>query len=510
MSLDARPAEVFDPDAAELPAALQRALSGVSPIVLLVAGAEARESGWAARVAVAAADAASSRRRVILADLSFETPELHGVLGMRNREGLADVFLFGASLERVTQRISNHVFQLVSPGAYVPDPEEILSSSRWFRLGPELGELGTVMLAYVPAEAAGLADLVRHGPVLVLEADGEKVEDMLPDDCEVIASLVPPGSAAGVAPPGGQDGLAEQEPMQAGDVAEADAEDAAEGAPERAPGSLEPSGDVDGWASGLAAEAAAVPAEEWVDEVEEAPVPGAPVDELSIPPVLRPPGRPRRPVSPVFWVLLVALAAVGGWFAYAEYLAPARSEGAVPAEQPAASADPGKPIETDVPVSVSIEVYESLEVAQRRVATLRQAEPDLEFFVSPVLNDGVTYQRVMAGPVANVDAGMALMRRLVQDGLKTAEEPWSVRPTSLAFRIQDFDTRGAALARRDQLAAQGVPTYVVEVPYTVGPPHYRLYAGAYEYRSEAQVMAQLLESAGIDAPLVPRTGRPVA
>ncbi|MEJ2184758.1 MAG: SPOR domain-containing protein, partial [Gemmatimonadota bacterium] len=85
-----------------------------------------------------------------------------------------------------------------------------------------------------------------------------------------------------------------------------------------------------------------------------------------------------------------------------------------------------------------------------------------------------------------------------------------VRPTSLAFRIQDFDTRAAALSRRDQLAAQGVPTYVVEVPYTVGPPHYRIYAGAYEYRSEAQVMAQLLQSAGIDAPLVPRTGRPVA
>jgi hypothetical protein len=226
--------------------------------------------------------------------------------------------------------------------------------------------------------------------------------------------------------------------------------------------------------------------------------------------VLRHRNQGGRRVSPVLWILLAIVVAVAAWYAFTEYVAPARGQAAVPAQPAPPPADPGKPIETEVPVSVSIEVYENLDVAQRRVAALRAAEPDLEFFVSPVLNDGVTYQIVMAGPVADVDAGMALMRRLVQDGYKTAEEPWSVRPTALAFRIQDFESKQAAMARRDQLAAQGVPTYVVEVPYTVGPAHYRLYAGAYEYRSEAQVMAQLLQSAGIDAPLVPRTGRPVA
>jgi hypothetical protein len=254
--------------------------------------------------------------------------------------------------------------------------------------------------------------------------------------------------------------------------------------------------------------------ERWVDEVtsasDEAPVPGSPVDDLAIPPVLRPRRPPARRVSPILWIVLAVVVLVAAWYGYKEYLAPGGREAVAPVQQATPPPDPGRPIETEVPVSVSIEVYESLDVAQQRVAALRAAEPDLEFFVSPVLNDGVTYQIVMAGPVKDVDAGMALMRRLVEAGYKTAEEPWSVRPTSLAFRIQDFDTREAAVARRDQLAAQGVPTYVVAVPYTVGPPHYRLYAGAYEYKSEAQVMARLLQSAGINAPLVPRTGRPVA
>lgn len=511
MSLDARPAaEVFDPGAGELPVGLRHAVSGGSPVVLLVAGAAARESGWAARAAVAAADGAARQREVILADLGFEKPELHGVLGMRNREGLADVFLFGASLDRVTQRAAGHRFRLVPPGAYVPDPAEILSSSRWFRLLPELRQLGTVMLAYVPAEAVGLPDLVRHGPVVVLEADGEDVEAALPDGCDVAATLVPPGSADPRGSSGGQAGAGPGMAQESGEglAGAGEPEDGLAGVPPAPAATAGSDEDAAG------AETLPVEPEAWIAEVPlilpDVPVPGSPVDELTIPPVLRHRNQGGRRVSPVLWILLAIVVAVAAWYAFTEYVAPARGQAAVPAQPAPPPADPGKPIETEVPVSVSIEVYENLDVAQRRVAALRAAEPDLEFFVSPVLNDGVTYQIVMAGPVADVDAGMALMRRLVQDGYKTAEEPWSVRPTALAFRIQDFESKQAAMARRDQLAAQGVPTYVVEVPYTVGPAHYRLYAGAYEYRSEAQVMAQLLQSAGIDAPLVPRTGRPVA
>lgn len=506
MSLDARPAPVvFDPAADGFPTVLRQAVSGDAAIVFVVAGARAREGGWAARVAVAAADAATRRRRVILADLSFEDPELNAVLGMRNREGLADVFLFGASLERVAQRAAGHAFRFVPPGAYVPDPEEILSSSRWFRLAPELADLNTVMLVYVPAGAAGLSNLVRHGPVVALNGAGEETAAGLPDGCEVVATVTPPGPATeetpGVEAPASRAGRTRTTARRR--------------KPPRKPAAREAmtdAGATDGLERvvvGLAQSGATRAKEGAVEVPAEARkmVPGSPVDELSIPPVLRPPPQRRR-VSPVLWILLVVVLGVAGWYAYTQYLAPAGRASAAPVQP--TPPDPGRPIETEVPVSVSIEVYESLDVAQRRVATLRAAEPDLEFFVSPVLNDGVTYHIVMAGPVENVDAGMALMRRLVQDGYKTAEETWSVRPTTLAFRIQDFDTRAAAVSRRDQLAAQGVPTYVVEVPYTVGPSHWRLYAGAYEYRSEAQVMAQLLESAGINAHLVPRTGRPVA
>ena len=71
----------------------------------------------------------------------------------------------------------------------------------------------------------------------------------------------------------------------------------------------------------------------------------------------------------------------------------------------------------------------------------------------------------------------------------------------------DFDTRNAARARGDELAAEGIPTYVVEIPHEPGPSRYRLYAGAYRSPGEAQVLADMLRRAGYEPQLVERRGR---
>ena len=72
------------------------------PFVLIVPGPEARRDAWAPHVAIQlAAAAARQGGRVVLADLSLDSPELHAPLGHPNEEGISDVFLFGASLRRI-------------------------------------------------------------------------------------------------------------------------------------------------------------------------------------------------------------------------------------------------------------------------------------------------------------------------------------------------------------------------------------------------------------------------
>ena len=66
-----------------------------------------------------------------------------------------------------------------------------------------------------------------------------------------------------------------------------------------------------------------------------------------------------------------------------------------------------------------------------------------------------------------------------------------------------------AAARVDALAGQGIPAYTVEIATTSGQARHRVYAGAYEAMTQAEVMGELLKRAGIEAPLIRRTGRSV-
>jgi hypothetical protein len=99
------------------------------------------------------------------------------------------------------------------------------------------------------------------------------------------------------------------------------------------------------------------------------------------------------------------------------------------------------------------------------------------------------------------------MQTLVARGAKTAESPGDVRETPLAFLIGAYDVRVDADARMNQLRESGVPSYVVEVPYTSGPVRYHLYAGAYSVPSEAEAMRALLRTAGVPDTLVVRIGQ---
>jgi hypothetical protein len=56
------------------------------------------------------------------------------------------------------------------------------------------------------------------------------------------------------------------------------------------------------------------------------------------------------------------------------------------------------------------------------------------------------------------------MARLITMGHKTGGSDWDIRNAPLAFEVGAFDTPESAQARADELAALGIPAYVLPVP----------------------------------------------
>lgn len=457
MSAEARPAPTpFDPGSGALPPALAHAiLETDSPILLLIAP----DTGDpAVRAAIGLAEArARTGEPTILADASAREPRLHKVLEVDNLEGLADVFLFGASLDRVRVRPEEQAFDFIPIGAYVPEPSAILDSGRWDGIATAIRSEGARLLVFVPSGSPGLGILSERVGNAVLIGDGGSAEKMareLDPSCKVLA-VVESASAVG------------------GDSATA------------------------------------------VDEA-----------ELTEPVIFRSDRKSRRAVSPVLLLLLIAALLAAAWFAYQEYFPVATPDPAAePARQTQVERARGAAVETPIPISVAVEAHQDLESATERIEALRRAEPDIGFYLAPVSVRDVLYYRLLAGPVSDRAAGERLMERLVEGQYKTAMDTWAVRPTEQAFHLGEFDTEQAARARVRALAeltVEGVdedgnpverpapiPAYVVPIRHDSGPDRYRVYGGAYESEAEAQVMAEMLTEAGLEARLVARTGEPI-
>lgn len=463
----------FDPESGEFAPALESIFArppATIPAVLLLATPDARRDGWAARAAVALAGRWVRRRPAItLAALAPGAPDLADLVGADAGEGLSDIFEFGISLARATRKAEGHEFRVLSSGLYVPDTEALLTHARWHRLIGQFAEDQATLLIYVPSDSPGLDVLARRvGKAIILAAADEAatVAEALPSSCSILIGLH----------------RTDDVPVGTEEAEETSAEPAARGG--------------------------APPVD---------PVAGSPVrerDAITEPGfiVRQPPAR--RRVSPVLWVLLVVALGLGGWVVARRYLdgAAARAESPPPtAPQEQAAAQPREPVLTPVPYSVAVEAHPDFDRALERVRSLQAAEPQIPFFLAPILYDSIIYYRVLAGLLPDTSTASVLNRRLFEAGHKTDADAWTVRPTIWAFHLDDFDSREAAEARSEALMELGIPTYVVEVPYTVGPARYRLYAGAYEGPAQGGVMTRLLEEAGVPARLVQRMGpRPPA
>jgi len=511
-------AAFFDPDAAAVSPAIEELLSAPDArraAVLVVAGREACREGWGGRGALVLAGAwQRTGRQAVLADLAVAAPELHEQLGVPNGEGVTDVFLFGASLSHVSVPVLEGRARFIPAGAFVPDPAEVLGHRRWDRIIAHFEHAGETLLAFVPADTPGLEALAREiGAAVVLAAAGEAgvIAATLPAECRVLAVLRPhpqPGAAPAPTPESRAAAVAGGPDIVAVMAGAREAQDVA--------GQRDRIAVLRG--EGRAPEPSAPPPLP-VDAV-----PGelpTPEEELRQPIFVRRAGKERPRVSPVLWVLPALALAAGAWVGYGyyqEWQALRRGIDAAPsasgsAQTPAAPAEPAAlPSAAGVALrySVAIEAHTDFGLAQNRVLALREREPDLGFYVAPIVVDSVLYYRVMAGPAADTAGANALMRRLTAAGHKSGADPWSIRPTELAFLVGEFDSRGAALAREVELRELGIPGYVVELPYTDGSTRYRVYSGAFERELDAEVLRRLLQNAGLTAELVQRTGRPAA
>ena len=170
-----------------------------TPVLLLAVGPLAQRAGWAADAAIAIAeDFAARGQRIVLVDLSLETPVLHERLGTGSTEGLTDVFLFGASREHVTQMLPAHAFELIPASAYTPDAGEILTHRRWSMLFEECAASQTRLLLYLPVELPGaksLSDRVGETVLLADEWEQESTRNELSQDAHFLATFSPPQPA---------------------------------------------------------------------------------------------------------------------------------------------------------------------------------------------------------------------------------------------------------------------------------------------------------------------------
>jgi hypothetical protein len=158
-----------------------------------------------------------------------------------------------------------------------------------------------------------------------------------------------------------------------------------------------------------------------------------------------------------------------------------------------------------VPFAVALEAHRDVATAFERADALTTAHKDLSFYVAPLEREGVLHYHLMAGPVADSTAALALRDTLIARRVKTRSAPSDVRYTPLALLIGDYSARADADRQLTELRRLDLPGYVVVGSAADSAPLYRVFVGGFAGPAEADVVRQLLRAAGVRDNLVSRT-----
>lgn len=154
-------------------------LAGLSSAIVI--GLDAESS---ARVALGAARAVASDRRVAVADLVGAPSVLVTLADAADAPGIIDSFLRGVSLNDIARPAADGTPSLfILPRGSEPTlPEEMLHSDRWSRLAAGFAEAGALLLVVARAGTPALDALVRQTDGVVAVGDAE-----IPMEWRVIA-----------------------------------------------------------------------------------------------------------------------------------------------------------------------------------------------------------------------------------------------------------------------------------------------------------------------------------
>jgi cell division septation protein DedD len=234
--------------------------------------------------------------------------------------------------------------------------------------------------------------------------------------------------------------------------------------------------------------------------------------DITEPPVAPPVRRKKRRVPhPIGWtlgvVLLMSMCTGSVHFMSGLFSRPA----AVVAPEPAPPVPPplppsAPPLPRDaMPYAVALEAHQNLATAFERTDALAAAHGDISFFVAPLERNGVLHYHVMAGPVADSAAALAVRDTLIARRVKTTSTPSDIRYTPLALLIGDYSARDAAEQQVAELRRLDIPAYLVIGAAADSAPLYRVFVGGFSGPAEADVARQLLRAAGVRDHLVNRT-----
>ncbi len=177
---------------------------GRGRVVVLAATPFAMKDGWAARAAVALAkDWSETGLRIFLMDLGLETPTLHQALDLPNGEGVADAFLYGASVQHIAKPVLDDAFFFASAGSPPGNPEEVLGHSRWNDLAGGFSEANATLLLFLPTDIPGAGKILsRATDILFFAGQGELPDTHLgPASIKAFSLLGPFGAPPAEAPP---------------------------------------------------------------------------------------------------------------------------------------------------------------------------------------------------------------------------------------------------------------------------------------------------------------------
>lgn len=498
----------FDPgDAPELPVSED----GSGRVVAVIASVELVGVGWAVSVATELARVwAAQRPGVVLVDTDLARPRLHHAVRVDNSVGLAEVLRGEAPVGSATRVVDEEHLFCVPAGNAPEDPELGFDRTRWSRLCEAFSGAGVTVVAYVPASATWIRDVLGTATDVVQLTEQHRSLDWPREGAPPVRAVLGPMPL--VRPPSDPTGRSRSgSPPLLGFDMDPDEEDGEDLDEDLAPAKDERT-DVGGASVGGASvgdlSVDGVPSGVGAGGTDAVTVgPTAPARSTS---ARRGRGRSHTPATVLALILVLAL---GAWAAIRLGTGAPPSAEAVGSSGPPASGDVGpatvapRPVPPNADFSVAVASYTNPDGAEQRRATLASVVPELPWFVAPVELDGVAYHRVMGGLVADSSAALALGAELAREGSGGIGE-WIARPSGWVLDFGEHKDRATAEQELERIRSEGIPAQLAEIRFTDQTVRYRIYAGGYRDAAEASYLASVAEASGLSARPARRMGRP--